>query len=128
MMPGESMIGMLYWMAPEVIVEANHSFSADIWSVGCTVIEMATGKPPGSGQYPELAAALYHVGCKKSHPSIPEHLSSEAKDFLLKCFQKEPGLRPTASDLLQHPFVTGQLEDVHQLNRAGSKRTGPREA
>ncbi|XP_078180041.1 mitogen-activated protein kinase kinase kinase NPK1-like isoform X4 [Carex rostrata] len=123
MTAAKSMKGTPYWMAPEVILGTGHSFSVDIWSVGCTVIEMATGKPPWSGQYQEVAA-LFHVGNTKSHPPIPEHLSSEAKDFLLKCLQEEPGLRPTASDLLQHPFVTGQLEDVHQLNRASSKESG----
>lgn len=123
MTAAKSMKGTPYWMAPEVIVQTGHSFSADIWSVGCTVIEMATGKPPWSGQYQEVAA-LFHVGTTKSHPPIPEHLSLEAKDFLLKCLQEEPSLRPTASDLLQHPFVTGELEDVHQLNRAGSKESG----
>ncbi|KAG6625418.1 hypothetical protein CIPAW_16G095500 [Carya illinoinensis] len=49
--------------------------------VGCTVIEMATGKPPCSQQYQEVAA-LFHIGTTKSHPPIPERLSTEAKDFL----------------------------------------------
>ncbi|KAK1316992.1 Mitogen-activated protein kinase kinase kinase NPK1 [Acorus calamus] len=96
----KSMKGTPYWMAPEVILQTGHSFSADIWSVGCTVIEMATGKPPWSQQYQEVAA-LFHIGTTKSHPPIPEHLSEEAKDFLLKCLQKEPNSRPAASDLLQ---------------------------
>ncbi|XP_041022306.1 mitogen-activated protein kinase kinase kinase 2-like isoform X2 [Juglans microcarpa x Juglans regia] len=102
----KSMKGTPYWMAPEVILQTGHSFSADIWSVGCTVIEMATGKPPWSQQYQEVAA-LFYIGKTKSHPPIPEHLSVEAKDFLLKCLQQEPNLRPSASELLQHPFVTG---------------------
>ncbi|XP_065853317.1 mitogen-activated protein kinase kinase kinase ANP1-like isoform X2 [Euphorbia lathyris] len=103
----KSMKGTPYWMAPEVILQTGHSFSADIWSVGCTVIEMATGKPPWSQQYQEVAA-LFHIGSTKSHPEIPEHLSDEAKDFLLKCLQKEPNMRADASKLLQHPFVTGR--------------------
>ncbi|XP_021674011.2 mitogen-activated protein kinase kinase kinase NPK1 isoform X2 [Hevea brasiliensis] len=105
----KSMKGTPYWMAPEVILQTGHSFSADIWSVGCTVIEMATGKPPWSQQYQEVAA-LFYIGSTKSHPEIPEHLSAETKDFLLKCLQKEPNMRPDASKLLQHPFVTGQRE------------------
>ncbi|KAL4188150.1 hypothetical protein AMTRI_Chr09g42630 [Amborella trichopoda] len=106
----KSMKGTPYWMAPEVICQTGHSFSADIWSVGCTVIEMATGKPPWSQQYQEVAA-LFIIGSTKSHPPIPEHLSEEAKDFLLKCLQEEPNVRPTASELLQHPFVIGECED-----------------
>ncbi|XP_015875145.2 mitogen-activated protein kinase kinase kinase ANP1 isoform X1 [Ziziphus jujuba] len=108
----KSMKGTPYWMAPEVILQTGHSFSADIWSVGCTVIEMATGKPPWSQQFQEVAA-LFHIGTTKSHPPIPEHLSVEAKDFLLKCLQKEPNLRPAASELLQHPFVTGEPMESH---------------
>ncbi|THF95728.1 hypothetical protein TEA_025321 [Camellia sinensis var. sinensis] len=103
----KSMKGTPYWMAPEVIRQTGHNFSADIWSVGCTVIEMATGKPPWSQQYQEVAA-LFYIGTTKSHPPIPENLSDEAKDFLLKCLQQEPELRPPACELLQHPFVTGE--------------------
>ncbi|CAL5379353.1 unnamed protein product [Camellia sinensis] len=96
----KSMKGTPYWMAPKFILQTGHSFSADIWSVGCTVIEMATGKPLWSQQYQEVAA-LFHIGTIKSHSPIPEHLSAEAIDFLLKCSQKEPNLRPAASDLLK---------------------------
>ncbi|KAL6565561.1 Mitogen-activated protein kinase kinase kinase npk1 [Orobanche hederae] len=97
----KSMKGTPYWMAPEVIVQSGHSYPADIWSVGCTVIEMATGKAPWSQQYHEVAA---YAGTTKSHPPIPDHLSAAAKDFLLKCLQKfvwEPDLRATASELLK---------------------------
>eukprot|EP01018_Ginkgo_biloba_P003009 Gb_36743 [translate_table: standard] len=113
----KSMKGTPYWMAPEVIRQTGHGLSADIWSVGCTVIEMATGKPPWSQQFQEVAA-LFHIGTTKSHPPIPEHLSPAAKDFLLKCLEKEPNLRPTATELLQHPFVIGEYRDVHPLARS----------
>ncbi|KAK9061986.1 hypothetical protein SSX86_019170 [Deinandra increscens subsp. villosa] len=112
----KSMKGTPYWMAPEVILQTGHSFSADIWSVGCTVIEMATGKPPWSQQYQEVAA-LFHIGTTKDHPPIPDHLSADAKDFLLKCLQKEPDLRPNASELLQHPFVIGEYKETHPVLR-----------
>ncbi|XP_020581173.1 mitogen-activated protein kinase kinase kinase NPK1-like [Phalaenopsis equestris] len=115
MTAAKSMKGTPYWMAPEVILQIGHTFSADIWSVGCTVIEMATGKPPWSQQYQEVAA-LFHIGTTKSHPPIPEHLSSEAKHFLLKCLQKEPNLRPSASDLLQHPFVAKDFEHSQSVH------------
>nr|XP_008383176.2 mitogen-activated protein kinase kinase kinase NPK1-like isoform X1 [Malus domestica] len=91
--------------------------SADIWSVGCTVIEMATGKPPWSQQYQEVAV-LFHIGTTKSHPPIPEHLSAEAKDFLLKCLEKEPCRRSSASELVQHPFVIGDYQEPRPVLRA----------
>ncbi|KAF0899102.1 hypothetical protein E2562_013339 [Oryza meyeriana var. granulata] len=118
----KTMKGTPYWMAPEVIVGSGHDFSADIWSVGCTVIEMATGKTPWNQEIQEVSL-LYYVGTTKSHPPIPEHISPEAKDFLLKCLQKEPELRSSALDLLLHPFVTGGSEDLHQVNHAMHKET-----
>jgi serine/threonine protein kinase len=55
----KSMKGTPYWMAPEVILQTGHSFSADIWSVGCTVIEMVTGKAPWSQQYKEVICSYF---------------------------------------------------------------------
>ncbi|KAJ3679198.1 hypothetical protein LUZ60_017209 [Juncus effusus] len=119
----KSFKGTAYWMAPEVIVQSGYSFSADIWSVGCTVIEMATGKPPWSDQYQEVAA-LFHVGTTKSHPPIPDHLSSEAKDFLLKCLQEDACLRTSSFELLQHPFVTGELKVAQPFSCGSKESTG----
>lgn len=119
----KSMKGTPYWMAPEVILQTGHSFSADIWSVGCTVIEMATGKPPWSQQYQEVAA-LFHIGTTKSHPPIPDHLSAEAKDFLLKCLEKEPDFRSAASELLQHPFVAGDYQEPRSVIRTSVMEAG----
>ncbi|BBN16920.1 mitogen-activated protein kinase kinase kinase ANP1 [Marchantia polymorpha subsp. ruderalis] len=118
----KSMKGTPYWMAPEVIRQTGHNWQADIWSVGCTVIEMATGKPPWSQQFQEVAA-LFHIGTTKSHPPIPEHLSANGKNFLLKCLQREPRLRPSAADLLQHPFVTEQLREESSGTKISQQRS-----
>ncbi|XP_074307166.1 mitogen-activated protein kinase kinase kinase NPK1-like isoform X2 [Silene latifolia] len=111
----KSMKGTPYWMAPEVILQTGHNFSADIWSVGCTVIEMATGKPPWC-QYQEVAA-LFHIGTTKSPPPIPEHLSADGKDFLNKCLQTEANSRASASELLQHPFVNEEYQESQPVFR-----------
>ncbi|KAK6947795.1 Protein kinase domain [Dillenia turbinata] len=103
--------GSPYWMAPEVIKNSNGCNSAvDIWSLGCTVIEMATTKPPWS-QY-EGVAAMFKIGNSKELPAIPDHLSEDGKDFIRQCLQRNPLHRPTASQLLEHPFVrnAGPLE------------------
>ncbi|XP_075084177.1 mitogen-activated protein kinase kinase kinase YODA-like isoform X2 [Nicotiana tabacum] len=96
--------GSPYWMAPEVIKNSSGcNLAVDIWSLGCTVLEMATSKPPWS-QY-EGVAAMFKIGNSKELPAIPEHLSDEGKDFVRKCLQREPRSRPTAAELLEHPFV-----------------------
>jgi len=43
---GKSIKGSPYWMAPEVVKGTGYGFSSDIWSMGCCIIEMLTGKPP----------------------------------------------------------------------------------
>ncbi|GAV83877.1 Pkinase domain-containing protein [Cephalotus follicularis] len=96
--------GSPYWMAPEVIKNSNGcNLAVDIWSLGCTVLEMATTKPPWS-QY-EGVAAMFKIGNSKELPAIPDHLSDEGKDFVLQCLQRNPNYRPTAAELLEHPFV-----------------------
>ncbi|KAL6182213.1 hypothetical protein ACLB2K_043636 [Fragaria x ananassa] len=96
--------GSPYWMAPEVIKNSSGcNLAVDIWSLGCTVLEMATTKPPWS-QY-EGVAAMFKIGNSKELPGIPGHLSEEGKDFVRLCLQRNPLHRPTAAQLLEHPFV-----------------------
>ncbi|KAG5563273.1 hypothetical protein RHGRI_005879 [Rhododendron griersonianum] len=95
--------GSPYWMAPEVIKHANGcNLAVDVWSLGCTILEMATGKPPWN-QYEGVT--MFKIGNSKELPSIPEHLSDEARDFVRQCLQRNPLHRPTAARLLEHPFV-----------------------
>ena len=100
----KSVKGTPYWMAPEVITATGHGRQADIWSVACTVIEMATGKPPWS-QFGTQISAMFQIAKSKGPPTIPEHLSPDCKDFLYLCFNRNWRERPSATKLLQHPFL-----------------------
>uniref|UniRef100_A0A3Q2SZ14 Mitogen-activated protein kinase kinase kinase 4 n=1 Tax=Fundulus heteroclitus TaxID=8078 RepID=A0A3Q2SZ14_FUNHE len=107
-MPGEvnSTLGTAAYMAPEVITRAKgegHGRAADIWSLGCVLIEMVTGKRPWH-EYEHNFQIMYKVGMGHK-PPIPEKLSTEGKDFLSHCLESEPKRRWTASMLLDHPFV-----------------------
>lgn len=48
---------------------------------------------------------MFKIGNSKELPAIPDHLSDEGKDFVRQCLQREPSNRPTAAQLLGHPFV-----------------------
>uniref|UniRef100_A0A8C9QVZ1 Mitogen-activated protein kinase kinase kinase 4 n=1 Tax=Scleropages formosus TaxID=113540 RepID=A0A8C9QVZ1_SCLFO len=107
-MPGEvnSTLGTAAYMAPEVITRAKgegHGRAADIWSLGCVLIEMVTGKRPWH-EYEHNFQIMYKVGMGHK-PPIPEKLSTEGKDFLCHCLESEPKHRWSASMLLDHPFV-----------------------
>uniref|UniRef100_A0AAV1T6N1 non-specific serine/threonine protein kinase n=1 Tax=Peronospora matthiolae TaxID=2874970 RepID=A0AAV1T6N1_9STRA len=97
-----SVVGSPYWMAPEVIEMAGWSSASDIWSVGCTIIELLTTKPP----YFDLApmAALFRI-VQEDHPPLPQRMSPALHDFIMKCFMKEPRLRASADELLAHPWI-----------------------
>ncbi|XP_030540121.1 mitogen-activated protein kinase kinase kinase 5-like isoform X2 [Rhodamnia argentea] len=111
-----SLKGSPYWMAPEVLqgsmtkkkTSPEVAFAVDIWSVGCTIVEMLNGVPPwGELEGPQ---AMFKVLYRS--PPIPEKLSSIGKDFLQRCFQRNPAHRPSAKELLQHPFLRNSCDQT----------------
>ena len=98
-------------MAPEVMVcggavQCDYTFSADIWSLGCVVIEMFQGKRPWHPLSDETILFKVHIDGKQKKPFYPaQNISEEGIDFLNHCLEFEPGKRYTADQLLDHPFV-----------------------
>uniref|UniRef100_A0AAQ5ZS17 non-specific serine/threonine protein kinase n=1 Tax=Amphiprion ocellaris TaxID=80972 RepID=A0AAQ5ZS17_AMPOC len=105
----DSFIGTPYWMAPEVVMcetmkDAPYDYKADIWSLGITLIELAQIEPP----HHELNPMRVLLKIAKSEPPTleqPYKWSQEFKDFLKKALDKNPEIRPTAVQLMEHPFV-----------------------
>lgn len=113
-----SVVGTPYWMAPEVIELSGATTASDIWSLGCTVIELLDGKPPYHKLQP--MPALFRI-VNDDHPPLPEGASpvrtyrtagcfmlttlQVVRDFLMQCFQKDPNLRVSAKKLLKHPWI-----------------------
>lgn len=120
-----SLKGSPYWMAPELLLgetqkDPDLALAVDIWSLGCTIIEMMNGKPPWS-EY-EGAAAMFKV--IKETPPIPVTMSLDGKDFLRCCFIRNPAERPTANMLLEHRFLksSSQLDYPPSTNRMVQNR------
>ena len=110
--------GSAFWMAPEVVRRHKDvGAEADIWSLGCVVLEMATGEPPWSGCGGQ-AQAIYKIASTKELPAFPEPFDALAEDFVRMCLRRDPGERPSAAELLTHPFVAeagGAAGDVPAL-------------
>ncbi|XP_059140861.1 serine/threonine-protein kinase 10-like [Physella acuta] len=105
----DTFIGTPYWMAPEVIMcetlkDVPYDYKADIWSLGITMIEFAQIEPPNKDMHPMRVL----IKIQKSDPpgfDKPSKWSSSFKDFVNKCLIKNPELRATAHELLEHPFI-----------------------
>eukprot|EP00052_Salpingoeca_macrocollata_P001579 m.26353 g.26353 ORF g.26353 m.26353 type:complete len:395 (+) comp11500_c0_seq1:347-1531(+) len=102
----KSVHGTPYWMAPEVINGRGYGRKSDIWSLACTVVEMLTTVPPFMDCEP--MAALFRIGQESTDTRdfIPQGLSPQADDFLCRCFQRSPAVRPTAAEIMEHEFVS----------------------
>uniref|UniRef100_A0A8D2AHJ2 Mitogen-activated protein kinase kinase kinase 19 n=1 Tax=Sciurus vulgaris TaxID=55149 RepID=A0A8D2AHJ2_SCIVU len=100
----KSMHGTPYWMAPEVINESGYGRKSDIWSIGCTVFEMATGKPPLASM--DRMAAMFYIGAHRGlMPPLPDRFSENASDFVRMCLTRDQHERPSALQLLKHSFL-----------------------
>ncbi|PJF17898.1 Ste20 [Paramicrosporidium saccamoebae] len=99
-----TMVGTPYWMAPEIIKQQPYGERVDIWSLGIMTIEMVEGEPPYLDEEP--LKALYLIATHGT-PDLrePELSSAELKDFLKQTLELDPEKRPSAKELLQHPFL-----------------------
>jgi len=115
-----SVIGTPYWMAPELIKGLMYDTKVDIWSLGIMLMEMAEGKPPYM-DFPPLRA-LFLISTKGIPPLNEENrtYSTDMKQFLALTLKVDPNQRPSAQQLLQHPFLTkaGSSSDIADLINA----------
>ncbi|KAJ9153805.1 hypothetical protein P3X46_027207 [Hevea brasiliensis] len=106
------------FMAPEVARGEEQGFPADLWALGCTIIEMATGNIPWTEHQNDPVSALYQIGFSSEVPKFPSWLTEKGQDFLSKCLRRDPKERWTAKELLDHPFLDDldvELKEVEEF-------------
>ncbi|XP_051126696.1 mitogen-activated protein kinase kinase kinase 20 [Andrographis paniculata] len=110
--------GTPLYMSPEMVAGGEQEAPADVWAMGCAVSEMIAGSPAWrcSG---DVAGLLLRIGAGEEAPEIPRILSEQGRDFLEKCFVKDPRKRWTAEMLLRHRFIDGQ--DFEEDNVTATK-------
>ncbi|XP_072929453.1 mitogen-activated protein kinase kinase kinase 4 [Epargyreus clarus] len=110
--PGElqGFVGTQAYMAPEVFMKSSgHGRAADIWSLGCVVTEMASGKRPFS-EYDSNYQIMFVVGMG-GRPEPPAALSGEGREFCAACLTHDPDRRPRAETLALHHFLMIKSDD-----------------
>lgn len=102
-----SLQGSVFWMAPEVVRQTAYTRKADIWSLGCLIVEMFTGSHPHPN-CTQLQAIFKIGGSGDASPTVPENAGEDARAFLSQTFLIDHEKRPSADELLASPFITNQ--------------------
>eukprot|EP01062_Namystynia_karyoxenos_P076284 TRINITY_DN7464_c0_g1_i1.p1 TRINITY_DN7464_c0_g1~~TRINITY_DN7464_c0_g1_i1.p1 ORF type:complete len:613 (+),score=119.42 TRINITY_DN7464_c0_g1_i1:91-1839(+) len=101
----DTLAGSPYWMAPEVFTQPQgYDSKADIWSAGCTVVEMITGRPPWPQR--SAAAVIQMVASGVFPTAIPSDLPRCRRRFIERCLRRDPRERPGAEEMLSDPWLT----------------------
>ncbi|KAH9853098.1 kinase [Lenzites betulinus] len=116
-----SLTGTPMYMSPEVIrnnKRGRHG-AMDIWSLGCVVLECATGRKPWSNLDNEWAI-MFHIGVATQHPPLPEpgQLGDMGIDFIRQCLTIDPVSRPNAIELMNHPWMLDFREKLRSYEES----------
>ncbi|CAO1625285.1 unnamed protein product [Parajaminaea phylloscopi] len=113
----QSLQGTPMYMSPEVIKGETRGRrgAMDVWSLGCVVLEFATGRRPWS-QLDNEWAIMFHIGMAQQHPPLPEpgQLSELGIDFIRQCLIIDPYDRPSAMEMRQHPWIQNLVEQLDE--------------
>ncbi|XP_074583207.1 mitogen-activated protein kinase kinase 4-like [Curcuma longa] len=110
--PCNSAVGTIAYMSPERInTDLNEGAydgrAGDIWSFGVSILEFSLGRFPfgerlgRQGDWASLMMAICYAALPEASPTA----SPEFRSFVSSCLQREPMMRPTAEQLLRHPFL-----------------------
>lgn len=115
--PMQSLQGTPMYMSPEVIKgeKRGRQGAMDIWSLGCVILECATGARPWH-QLDNEWAIMFHIGMAQQHPPLPDEsqLSAQGIDFIRRCLTIDPFERPTAIDLRAHPWICSLVAELEE--------------
>ena len=144
-----SLTGTPMYMSPEVIRnnKRGRQGAMDIWSLGCVVLECATGRKPWSNLDNEWCvsplgspsrfadtfvnslhrAIMFHIGVATQHPPLPDpgQLSEMGIDFIRQCLTIDPVQRPTALELMNHPWILDFREKLRSYEEEAEPAPTP---
>jgi hypothetical protein len=104
----QTMVGSPFFMAPEVMREdeGGYTSAADIWSVGCLVIELL-GREPWGITGTNVFQILFRIAREQGMPTgVPPNCPHMLHSFFERCFERDAAKRATAAELLEHEWIT----------------------
>ena len=107
----KEVLGSPLYMAPEIIQEKKYDNRVDIWSCGVITYILLSGRPPYVGAKKEEIFHSIEKGSLKFNHPIWERLSGESKDFIKSALERDFTKRPTALQLLEHPWIKKQIKN-----------------
>ncbi|KAF9620181.1 hypothetical protein IFM89_010916 [Coptis chinensis] len=111
----KTILGTPCWMAPEVIEQSEgYDHKADIWSFGITALELAHGRAP-LAQYPLLEVFFKIIQEEPPRLDSSKKFSKSFKEIVAMCLVKDPSKRPTATELLKHPFFKNRKPNLRSV-------------
>lgn len=113
-----SLTGTPMYMSPEMIIgkDSVKFGSVDIWSIGCCILEMVTGRRPWANLDNEWAI-MYHIAASHK-PLMPtdDQASPACQQFLFRTMERDPEKRPTAMELLSDPWIVSIRNELLGFN------------
>lgn len=116
----------MFWQAPETLEDIGSADSrSDVWSLGCLLFELISGKPPFYEETNGNLNQLHQMHVERKQPQIPKRTSVECEEFLNSCLKYDANERSTIMELKQHPFLCFAVDDTFEEFPNPALRTGP---
>lgn len=124
----QSFLGTKGYLAPEMLQRQSYSKSVDVWALGIIAFILLCGCLPFDDDSSRISEETARAKFKLRLPDWAQGISSDAKDFLALLLSPDPKVRPTATEALEHRWLSSgsQPDKMKLLNSPGRLRSVPR--
>eukprot|EP00189_Rhodosorus_marinus_P009888 CAMPEP_0184743414 /NCGR_PEP_ID=MMETSP0315-20130426/6288_1 /TAXON_ID=101924 /ORGANISM="Rhodosorus marinus, Strain UTEX LB 2760" /LENGTH=593 /DNA_ID=CAMNT_0027214675 /DNA_START=707 /DNA_END=2488 /DNA_ORIENTATION=+ len=106
-------VGTMAYLSPERLKGSQYTTAGDVWGLGISICECLLGRYPF--EKPDSYFSYLDNAMMGDSLLQDANISSEARDFLSLCLRVDPNGRPSAAELMKHPFVAGHDAQVREF-------------